>query len=68
MVGEITRVWNRVGPMIRPTIKQRSFTQTSTRILPTDPEVWPRLRGAIARVAQKQFTAPQLMQSRYGTN
>ena len=61
VIGDITRVWNRVGPVVEQTIRQRSFTHASTRILPTDPEAWPRLRGAIALVAQKHFTAPQIM-------
>jgi predicted NBD/HSP70 family sugar kinase len=58
VVGEITRAWNRVGPIVEGTIKQRSHTHAHTRILPTDPEAWPRLRGAIALIAQKHFTAP----------
>jgi predicted NBD/HSP70 family sugar kinase len=60
VVGEVTRVWNRVGPIVADTIKQRSFTHAGTRIVPTDPESWPRLRGAIALIAQKQFTAPRV--------
>lgn len=61
VVGEITRVWNRAGPIVTNTIKQRSYTHANTRILATDPEGWPRLRGAIALVAQKHFTAPQIV-------
>ena len=60
VVGEITRAWNRVGPVIMEAIQKRSFTHANTRIVPTDPEAWPRLRGAIALVAQKHFTALQL--------
>jgi hypothetical protein len=41
-------------------IRRRSFPHADTRILPTDPEAWPRLRGAIALVAQKHFTALQI--------
>jgi predicted NBD/HSP70 family sugar kinase len=59
VIGEIGRVWNRVGPIVAETIKQRSFTHAGTLILPTDPQAWPRLRGAIALVAQKHFTAPK---------
>ena len=58
VIGEITRAWARLGPMVLDTIKQRSPTNAGTRILPADPEAWPRLRGAIALVAQKHFTAP----------
>ena len=57
VVGEITRVWNRVEPIVTEVISQRSFTHPDTRILAADPEAWPRLRGAIALVAQKHFTA-----------
>jgi predicted NBD/HSP70 family sugar kinase len=57
VVGEVTRAWNRVGPIIKEAIGKHSFTHAETRILPTDPEAWPRLRGAIALVAQKHFTA-----------
>ena len=61
VVGEVTRAWNRVGPLITESIRRRSFTHADTRILPTDPEAWPRLRGAIALVAQKHFTALQII-------
>jgi len=60
VVGEITRAWKRVGPIIMEAVQKRSFTHASTRIVPTDPEAWPRLRGAIALVAQKHFTALQI--------
>ena len=58
VIGDITRAWNRVGPIVAQTIRQRSFTHAGTRILPADPQAWPRLRGAIALVAQKHFVAP----------
>jgi len=58
VVGEITRMWDRVGPVVAETVAQRSFTHAITRILPTDPEAQPRLRGAIALVLQKHFGAP----------
>lgn len=61
VVGDVTRAWNRVGPIIAEVISKRSFTHADTRILPTDPEAWPRLRGAIALVAQKHFTALQII-------
>jgi predicted NBD/HSP70 family sugar kinase len=60
VIGEITRAWNRVGPIVAAAIKQHSFTHSRTTILPTDPETWPRLRGAIALIAQKHFTAPRV--------
>jgi predicted NBD/HSP70 family sugar kinase len=61
VIGEVTRLWKRVGPIVAEVIKQRSFTNAGTRIMPTDPEAWPRLRGAIALIAQQHFTAPQMI-------
>jgi|SRR5450756_831090 len=61
VVGEITRVWKRVEPIIAESIKKRSFTNAGTRILATDPEAWPRLRGSIALIAQRHFTVPQMI-------
>jgi predicted NBD/HSP70 family sugar kinase len=58
VVGEITRFWDRVGPVINGIVKNRSFTHAPTRILPTDPATQPRLRGTIALVLQKYFGAP----------
>lgn len=60
VVGEVTRAWDRVGPVVDATVRQHSFTHAPTRIVPTDPENLPRLRGAIALVAQKHFTLPQI--------
>jgi predicted NBD/HSP70 family sugar kinase len=58
VVGEVTRAWDRVAPIVAQAVKERSHTHAHTRILPTDPETWPRLRGALALIAQKHFTAP----------
>jgi len=58
VVGEITRAWNRVGPIINEVIKSRSFTHAPARVVPTDPAGDPRLRGTIALVLQKHFGAP----------
>jgi predicted NBD/HSP70 family sugar kinase len=60
VVGEITRFWERVGPVINGIVKSRSFTHAPTRILPTDPATQPRLRGTIALVLQKYFGAPSV--------
>jgi predicted NBD/HSP70 family sugar kinase len=60
VVGEVTRAWTRVGPIVEEAIRKCSFTHADTRIQPTDPEAWPRLRGAIALVAQKHFAALQI--------
>jgi predicted NBD/HSP70 family sugar kinase len=61
VVGEVTREWNRLGPIVDTVVQQRSFTHAPTRILATDPENLPRLRGAIALVAQRHFTLPQIV-------
>jgi predicted NBD/HSP70 family sugar kinase len=61
VVGEVTRVWERVWPVVEKAIQQRAFTHAATRILPTNPENLPRLRGAIALVAQRNFAVPQIV-------
>lgn len=58
IVGEVTRDWQRFGPIINDVIKRRSFTVARTRIVPTDSASQPRLRGTIALVLQKHFGAP----------
>lgn len=58
IVGEVTRAWPRIGPIIEQVIRQRSFTHAAPRIVPTDPDGQPRLRGTIAMVLQKHFGAP----------
>jgi predicted NBD/HSP70 family sugar kinase len=60
VIGEITRVWDQVGPVIDAEVKRRSFTHAPTRVIPTDPASDPRLRGAIALVLQKHFGAPSV--------
>jgi predicted NBD/HSP70 family sugar kinase len=60
VVGEITRAWNRVGPIINEVVKSRSITHAPTRVVPTDPAGDPRLRGTIALVLQKHFGAPSV--------
>ena len=60
VIGEITRMWNQVGPIITKTVKERSLTHANTRIIPTDPVSHPRLLGTIALVLQKHFGAPSV--------
>jgi predicted NBD/HSP70 family sugar kinase len=60
VVGEITRAWNRVGPIINEVVKSRSFTHAPTRVVSTEPSGDPRLRGTIALVLQKHFGAPSV--------
>ncbi|HKR14540.1 MAG TPA: ROK family transcriptional regulator [Pyrinomonadaceae bacterium] len=58
IVGEVTRAWHQVGPIIKETIRQHSFTRAETQIVPSDPITQPRLRGTIALVLLKHFGAP----------
>jgi predicted NBD/HSP70 family sugar kinase len=60
VIGEITRAWDRVGPIIADAVKRHSFTRAGTKIVPTDPSSQPRLRGTIALVLQKHFGAPSV--------
>ena len=60
VVGEVTRAWHRVGPIIKETVKQHSFTRAETQIVPSDPITQPRLRGTIALVLLKHFGAPAI--------
>jgi predicted NBD/HSP70 family sugar kinase len=60
VVGEITRAWDLVGPIIAAAVQRHSFTRAGTRIVPTDPSSQPRLRGTIALVLQKHFGAPSV--------
>lgn len=58
IVGEVTRAWDRVGPIVAAEVKQHSFTHAATRIITSGPAAFPRLRGIIALVLQKRFGAP----------
>jgi predicted NBD/HSP70 family sugar kinase len=60
VVGEITRLWDQVGPIITKAIAERSLTHAATRIIPTDPTAHPRLLGTIALVLQQHFGAPSV--------
>lgn len=60
VIGEITRLWNQVEPIITKTVSERCQTHAATRIVPTDPVSHPRLLGTIALVVQKHFGAPSV--------
>jgi predicted NBD/HSP70 family sugar kinase len=60
VVGEVTRAWDRVGPIITEVVKRRSMTHATTRVIATGPAPQPRLRGIIALVLQKRFAAPSI--------
>jgi predicted NBD/HSP70 family sugar kinase len=60
LVGEVTRLWDRIGPKVEGIVAARNPTQAKTRIVRTDPSAQPRLRGTIALVLQKHFGAPSI--------
>jgi len=60
LVGEVTRAWNRVAPVVHGVLTQRQPTRPNTRIEPTDPDTQPRLRGTIALVLQAHLSAPPI--------
>jgi predicted NBD/HSP70 family sugar kinase len=60
VIGEVTRAWSRIGPIVAEAVKARSFTRANTRIVATDPDAQPRLRGTISLVLQKHFGAPSI--------
>lgn len=55
IVGEVTRVWGRVGPIVNRVVSERAKTHAGTRIVPSDATSQPRLKGTIALVLQKHF-------------
>jgi predicted NBD/HSP70 family sugar kinase len=55
VVGEVTRAWKRVGPIIQGVVRECAHTHAATRIVPSDDATQPRLRGTIALVLQKHF-------------
>ncbi len=58
LVGEVTRAWERIGPLIEREVKARCTAESETRIMPVDDALQPRLRGTIALVMEKHFGAP----------
>jgi predicted NBD/HSP70 family sugar kinase len=60
VIGEVTRVWTRVGPIVEAIVRKRTLTQSIARIVPTDPAMQPRLRGAATLVVQQHFGAPNV--------
>lgn len=55
IVGEVTRAWKRIGPILEKTVLERARTHARTRIVPTDDFLQPRLRGTVALVLQGYF-------------
>ena len=59
-IGEVTRVWDQIGPTVVEMANQRSSTHATTRITASDPSAHPRVRGIIALVLQRHFGAPSI--------
>ena len=58
VIGPVAQAWDRMEPVISDTLKRRCPQFRIPRIVPTDPATQPRLRGAIALILQKHFSAP----------
>jgi len=67
VVGEFTRLWSRMGPIIEAEVKEAVLVGKPPRVRPAavDPRIG-RLRGAVAMVLQKHFAAssPERFQAR----
>jgi predicted NBD/HSP70 family sugar kinase len=55
VVGEVTRVWDRIGTIVQEVVRERARTHAATRIAPTDNSLDPRVRGTVALVLQEHF-------------
>ncbi len=60
--GEITEVWDRVGPVLTAAVRARALTTAAatTKIVPEPASPPPRLRGATALVAARMLAAPRV--------
>lgn len=59
VIGEITRAWERVEPIIKNVLQARlPNSPVVTRIVPAQDNLQPRLRGSVALILQKHFGAP----------
>jgi predicted NBD/HSP70 family sugar kinase len=58
VVGEVTRVWDKINPIITEVVRQRVFSRLSVKIMAKGAGSQPRLRGIIALVLEKYFGAP----------
>ncbi|MBA2341713.1 MAG: ROK family transcriptional regulator [Pyrinomonadaceae bacterium] len=60
IVGEVTRVWNSIEPIINKVVAERLPNRGVPKIIPANDAAQPRLRGTIALVLQKHFGAPAI--------
>lgn len=55
VVGEITKVWGSVEPILQQVVAEHAPLRSQTPIIPSDDREQPRLRGTIALVLEKHF-------------
>jgi len=60
LVGEVTRAWSSVGPIIQKTVAESCPVKGATRVFAADDALQPRLRGTVALIIQKHFGAPRV--------
>jgi predicted NBD/HSP70 family sugar kinase len=60
VVGEVTRAWDKIRPVVMEALSRRPFNDAAVRILAAEPDRQPQLRGAIALVLRKYFN-PRLI-------
>jgi predicted NBD/HSP70 family sugar kinase len=60
VIGEVTSAWDSIGPRVDQVLKERLGSRAVTRVIPSNPEMEPRLRGTITLVLQQHFGAPHL--------
>jgi predicted NBD/HSP70 family sugar kinase len=58
IVGEVTRAWERIGPIIQGIVRRNQPKAIKTRVVAANPGMQSRLRGAIALVLQQHFGSP----------
>jgi predicted NBD/HSP70 family sugar kinase len=58
VVGEVTRAWDRIRPVMVEALLRRPFSHTGARIMAIEPDTQPQLRAAVALVLQKHFNLP----------
>ena len=62
MVGDLTRAWQRFGPVIEPEVQAQVLPGgCSPALIPSDEDGMARLRGTVALVLQKHIGAPYEM-------
>jgi len=59
-IGDVTRAWEKIGPIVLEVAQQRSSTHATTKIVASDSTAQPRVRGIIALVLQRHFGAPSI--------